>query len=49
MKPKILLLHGWPVSERVWVSQVSALRDAGFDAQAPLLYGRGSSIDGWGA
>jgi pimeloyl-ACP methyl ester carboxylesterase len=49
MKPKILLLHGWPVSERVWVSQVSALRDAGFDAQAPLLYGRGSSIDDWAA
>lgn len=46
---KVLLLHGWPVSERVWVSQVSALRDAGFDAQAPLLYGRGPSIDDWAA
>jgi pimeloyl-ACP methyl ester carboxylesterase len=46
---KVLLLHGWPVSERVWVRQVTALRDAGFDPQAPLLYGRGASIDDWAA
>src|SRR5262245_47034365 len=46
---KVLLLHGWPVSERVWVAQVSALRDAGFDPLAPLLYGRGASIDDWAA
>jgi pimeloyl-ACP methyl ester carboxylesterase len=46
---KVLLLHGWPVSERVWVSQVSALRKAGFDTQAPHLYGRGASIDDWAA
>jgi pimeloyl-ACP methyl ester carboxylesterase len=46
---KVLLLHGWPVSERVWISQVSALRDAGFDVHAPLLYGRGPSIDDWAA
>ena len=45
----ILLLHGWPVSERVWVSQVSALRDAGFDVHTPHLYGRGPSIDDWAA
>ena len=45
----VLLLHGWPVSERVWVSQVSALRDAGFDVHAPHLYGRGPSIDDWAA
>jgi pimeloyl-ACP methyl ester carboxylesterase len=45
----VLLLHGWPVSERVWVPQVTALRDAGFDAQAPHLYGRGPSIDDWAA
>ena len=45
----ILLLHGWPVSERVWVSQVSALREAGFDVHAPHLYGRGPSIDDWAA
>lgn len=46
---KVLLLHGWPVSERVWVPQVSALRDAGFDVHAPHLYGRGPSIDDWAA
>lgn len=46
---KVLLLHGWPVSERVWVSQVSALRDAGFDPVVPHLYGRGPSIDDWAA
>jgi pimeloyl-ACP methyl ester carboxylesterase len=46
---KVLLLHGWPVSERVWVSLVSALREAGFDVVAPHLYGRGSSIDDWAA
>ena len=46
---KVMLLHGWPVSERIWVSQVSALRDAGFDALAPHLYGRGASIDDWAA
>lgn len=46
---KVLLLHGWPVSERVWVPQVSALREAGFDPTAPLLYGRGPSIDDWAA
>jgi pimeloyl-ACP methyl ester carboxylesterase len=46
---KVVLLHGWPVSERVWVPQVAALRDAGFDAWAPHLYGRGASIDDWAA
>lgn len=45
----ILLLHGWPVSERIWVSQVSALRNAGFDVHATYLYGRGPSIDDWAA
>jgi pimeloyl-ACP methyl ester carboxylesterase len=46
---KVLLLHGWPVSERVWTPQVSALRDAGYDVDAPHLYGRGGSIDDWAA
>ena len=46
---KVLLLHGWPVSERVWTPQVSALRDAGYDVHAPHLYGRGGSIDDWAA
>jgi pimeloyl-ACP methyl ester carboxylesterase len=45
----ILLLHGWPVSERIWASQVGALRDADFEVHAPHLYGRGPSIDDWAA
>jgi pimeloyl-ACP methyl ester carboxylesterase len=46
---KVLLLHGWPLSERMWTSQVTALRGAGFDPVAPHLYGRGHSIDDWAA
>jgi pimeloyl-ACP methyl ester carboxylesterase len=46
---KVLLLHGWPVSERVWTSQVTALRGAGHEPITPLLYGRGPSIDDWAA
>jgi pimeloyl-ACP methyl ester carboxylesterase len=44
-----MLLHGWPVSERVWVRQVTALREAGFTVATPHLYGRGPSIDDWAA
>lgn len=44
---KVVLLHGWPIAERMWVPQVSALRKAGFDPVVPHLYGRGPSIDGW--
>lgn len=46
---KVVLLHGWPTTERMWVPQVSALRKAGFDPVVPHLYGRGPSIDGWAA
>ncbi len=46
---KVLLLHGWPLSERMWTSQVTALRNAGFEPVAPHLYGRGHSIDDWAA
>lgn len=45
----VLLLHGWPTSERTWVPQVIALRDAGHEVIAPHLYGRGPSIDDWAA
>jgi pimeloyl-ACP methyl ester carboxylesterase len=45
----VLLLHGWPVSERVWTSQVIALRSAGHEPITPHLYGRGASIDDWAA
>ena len=44
---KVILLHGWPHSERMWVSQVTALRKNGFEPIVPHLYGRGPSIDGW--
>ena len=46
---KVLLLHGWPLSERMWTSQITALRHAGYDPVAPHLYGRGHSIDDWAA
>lgn len=49
MKPKIVLLHGWPLSERMWVSQAAALRSAGHDPVTPHLYRRGASIDDWAA
>lgn len=46
---KVVLLHAWPLDERMWEPQLPALREAGFDAIAPRLYGRGASIDGWAA
>ena len=46
---KVMLLHGWPVSERMWVPQVTALRRNGLEPIVPHLYGRGPSIDGWAA
>jgi len=44
---RVLLLHAWPVDERMWEPQVRAVEKAGFEALAPRLYGRGPSIDGW--
>ena len=44
-----MLLHGWPLSERMWVSQVTALRQNGVEPIVPHLYRRGPSIDGWAA
>lgn len=46
---KVLLLHAWPLDERMWEPQVAALAGAGFEPFAPRLYGRGPSIDGWAA
>ena len=45
----VLLLHAWPFDERMWGRQLALLHDAGFEAEAPRLYGRGASIDGWAA
>ena len=46
---KVVLLHGWPRDERMWERQVPLLRAEGFEVDAPRLYGRGASIDGWAA
>ena len=46
---KVLLLHAWPLDERMWEPQQPVLRELGFDAVAPRLYGRGASIDAWAA
>lgn len=46
---KAILLHAWPLSERMWVPQVTALRENGVEPLVPHLYGRGPSIDGWAA
>jgi 3-oxoadipate enol-lactonase len=46
---KVLLLHAWPLDERMWDPQVAWLRAGGYEPLAPRLYGRGASIDGWAA
>lgn len=46
---KVVLLHGWPLDERMWAPQVEALAEAGYETVTPRLYGRGASIDGWAA
>jgi 3-oxoadipate enol-lactonase len=45
----LLLLHAWPVDERMWEPQVARLQAAGHTPHAPRLYGRGASIEGWAA
>lgn len=44
---KVVLLHAWPLDERMWEPQLPALRAAGFEPVTPRLYGLGASIDGW--
>ena len=44
---KVLLLHAWPLDERMWEPQVVALAEAGFETVTPRLYGRGATIEGW--
>jgi len=46
---KVVLLHAWPLDERMWERQVALLAQEGYDVHAPRLYGRGPSIDGWAA
>ncbi|HXG77188.1 MAG TPA: alpha/beta hydrolase [Gaiellaceae bacterium] len=45
----ILLLHAWPLDERMWEPQLGPLREAGFEPVAPRLYGRGPSLETWAA
>jgi pimeloyl-ACP methyl ester carboxylesterase len=46
---KVVLLHAWPLDERMWEPQRSALTEAGYEPLTPRLYGRGPSIDAWAA
>jgi len=41
----VLLLHAFPLDERMWEPQRDALR--GHDVSAPRLYGRGRTMDAW--
>jgi pimeloyl-ACP methyl ester carboxylesterase len=43
----VVLLHAFPLDERMWQLQLDALQ--GHDVYAPRLYGRGSSIGDWAA
>ena len=42
---KVLLLHAFPLDERMWEGQRAALADR--DVVAPRLYGRGRTMDSW--
>jgi pimeloyl-ACP methyl ester carboxylesterase len=44
---KVVLLHAFPLDERMWEPQLESLRD--YEVSTPRLYGRGASIDDWAA
>ncbi len=44
---KLLLLHAFPLDERMWEPQLEALRD--YDVVTPRLYERGRTIDDYAA
>lgn len=44
---KLLLLHAFPLDERMWEPQLEALRD--YDVVTPRLYKRGRTIDDYAA
>lgn len=44
---KVVLLHAWPLDERMWEPQLTPLREAGFEPVTPRLYGRGPSVEAW--
>jgi len=41
----VLLLHAFPLDDRMWDPQRDALRD--YEVHAPRLYGRGQTMAGW--
>ena len=43
----VVLLHAYPLDERMWEPQLESLRD--YDVVTPRLYGRGSTIDEYAA
>ena len=43
----VVLLHAFPLDERMWEPQREALR--GHDVEAPRLYGLGRTMDAWAA
>jgi pimeloyl-ACP methyl ester carboxylesterase len=43
----VLLLHAFPLDERMWEPQLAALEE--HDVTAPRLYGRGQTMDEWAA
>jgi pimeloyl-ACP methyl ester carboxylesterase len=44
---KVVLLHAFPLDERMWEPQLESLRD--YDVVTPRLYGRGQTIDDYAA
>jgi len=44
---KVVLLHAYPLDERMWEPQLEALRD--YEVVTPRLYGRGRTIDEYAA
>jgi pimeloyl-[acyl-carrier protein] methyl ester esterase len=44
---KVVLLHAFPLDERMWEPQLESLRD--YEVSTPRLYARGASLDHWAA
>ncbi|HYX75606.1 MAG TPA: alpha/beta hydrolase [Gaiellaceae bacterium] len=44
---KVVLLHAFPLDERMWEPQLETLRD--YEVVTPRLYGLGASLDEWAA
>jgi pimeloyl-ACP methyl ester carboxylesterase len=44
---KVVLLHAFPLDERMWEPQLESLRD--YEVSTPRLYARGESLDDWAA